>query len=76
VDFLINNAGVMNCPPTATKDGLEAQMGINVVGHFLLAKLLLPVMQPGGRQVWLSFSAHARDGGPRIELEHWKSVLT
>ncbi|MCU0229304.1 MAG: SDR family NAD(P)-dependent oxidoreductase, partial [Bryobacterales bacterium] len=40
IDCLINNAGVMNTPPAKTEDGFEIQMGTNVIGHFLLAKLL------------------------------------
>ena len=52
---LINNAGVMASPPTTTKQGFESQMGINVIGHFLLSKLLVDKTK---RQVWLSSSAH------------------
>lgn len=34
---LINNAGVMACPQTYTRDDLEMQIGTNHFGHFLLA---------------------------------------
>ena len=66
IDCLINNAGVMNTPPGKTKDGFETQMGINVIGHFLLAKILVDITK---RQVWLSSKGHIRFGAPRIDLE-------
>jgi NAD(P)-dependent dehydrogenase (short-subunit alcohol dehydrogenase family) len=52
---LVCNAGVMATPPGITKQGFEQQFGINVIGHFLLAKLLV---DKTSRQVWLSSSAH------------------
>lgn len=41
LDVLINNAGVMRCPQTVTEDGIEMQLGVNHMGHFLLTNLLL-----------------------------------
>lgn len=66
IDCLINNAGVMFTPPGKTKDGFEVQFGTNVIGHFLLAKLLVDITK---RQVWLSSKGHTRLGSPRIDFD-------
>lgn len=61
LDCVMLNAGVMNTPPGKTSDGFEVQMGTNVVGHFLLAKLLASRTR---RQVWLSSTGHLLTGDP------------
>ena len=66
IDCLVNNAGVMRTPPGKTKDGFETQMGVNVIGHFLLAKLLVDITI---RQVWLSSKGHIRYGAPGIDYD-------
>ena len=66
IDCLLNNAGVMFTPPGKTNDGFETQFGTNVIGHFLLTKLLVDITK---RQVWLSSKGHTRLGAPRIDLD-------
>ncbi|KAL7755547.1 hypothetical protein ACKLNR_014645 [Fusarium oxysporum f. sp. zingiberi] len=65
---LLNNAGIMDHPEGLTKDGYELQSGTNFLGHALLIRLLLPIMQrtalqtgPGDvRIVSLTSGSHAR----------------
>lgn len=69
VDVLINNAGIMMTPPWTTKQGYEAQWGINVVGHAQLTKHLLGRVTD--RVVTISSIAHQRG---RIIPESWRSL--
>lgn len=43
--ILINNAGVMACPRSQTRDGFELQIGTNHLGHFLLTNLMMDLLQ-------------------------------
>ncbi|KAK3348855.1 hypothetical protein B0T25DRAFT_546660 [Lasiosphaeria hispida] len=45
LDILMLNAGIMATPAGLTKEGYEIQFGTNHVGHALLTKLLLPLLQ-------------------------------
>lgn len=45
LDVLVNNAGIMAVPAALTADGYEIQFGTNYMGHFLLTKLLLPLLE-------------------------------
>jgi len=60
VHILVNNAGVMACPPGRTRDGFELQFGTNHLGHFLFTCLLLPALLAAApaRVVNLSSAAH------------------
>lgn len=43
--MLINNAGVMRCKKSLTKEGIETHLGVNHMGHFLLTHLLLDYLK-------------------------------
>lgn len=45
LDCLINNAGIMVPPHSYTPDGFESQFQVNYLSHYLLTRLLVPVMQ-------------------------------
>lgn len=57
---LINNAGVMFCPLERTKEGLEAQLGTNHLGHFVLTARLMQNVLAGSpaRIINLSSGGH------------------
>lgn len=62
IDVLINNAGVMACPPGKTVDGFETQFGTNHLGHFALTARLSPAILAGDapRVVTLTSAGHSR----------------
>lgn len=55
IDLLINNAGVSELALTRTADGFESDFGVNHLGHFALANLLLE--QVTGRIVTVASQA-------------------
>lgn len=51
LDILILNAGIMGSPPARISSGHEIHLGTNHVGHFLLTRLLLPLMERTAQSV-------------------------
>ena len=47
-DVLINNAGLMKCRRTVTAEGIESQLGVNHMGHYLLTDLLRQSLAQAG----------------------------
>lgn len=45
IDILCNNAGIMGFNDQATADGYDIQMQVNHLGHFLLTRMLLPLVE-------------------------------
>jgi len=64
VDVLINNAGVLGVPHAVTPEGVEMHFATNYLGHFLLTRLLLPLITD--RVVVVSSREH-RSG--RLDLD-------
>lgn len=80
LDILMCNAGIMALAPGRTVDGYEVQFGTNHLGHALLIRNLLPLLEktarePGGdaRIVLLSSSGHAMHPGKGIEFENLRT---
>jgi NAD(P)-dependent dehydrogenase (short-subunit alcohol dehydrogenase family) len=74
IDLLINNAGVMFTPKTATKDGFELQFGTNHLGHFAFTGLLLDrvLAAPGSRVVTVSSTGHRLIDAIRFDDLQWE----
>lgn len=74
LDMLILNAGVMAPDFGLTADGLETQIGTNHFGHFLLVKLLIPVIESSkARVVHVSSVAHRFTYPEGIRFESFSS---
>lgn len=60
IHLLVNNAGIMACPKSLSKDGYELQFATNHLGHFLFTLLLLPriIKSAPARIVMVSSTAH------------------
>jgi NAD(P)-dependent dehydrogenase (short-subunit alcohol dehydrogenase family) len=73
VHVLMNNAGVMFTPFSRTEDGFEMQFGTNHLGHFELARMLLPQLEAadGARVVNLSSEGH-RLGDIDLDNPNWE----
>jgi NAD(P)-dependent dehydrogenase (short-subunit alcohol dehydrogenase family) len=74
IDLLIDNAGVMTPPKSATKDGFELQFGTNHLGHFAFTNLLLDrvLAAPGSRVVTVSSQGHRFVRGIRFDDLQWE----
>lgn len=70
LDVLINNAGVMHVPQSATADGFETQFGVDHLGPFALTNLLLPHITD--RVVTISSVLH-RAGVIDLDDLNWQS---
>lgn len=73
LDCLILNAGVMACPEMRTADGFEYQLGVNHLGHFLLAGMLAPLMVRTGRPARVVSLASAAHLGGHINFDDLQS---
>lgn len=68
IDLLINNAGVMACPYGETAEGFEMQFGTNHLGHFLLTKELMPLIEQGDHPRIVNLSSRGHHFAP-VDLD-------
>ena len=64
--ILVNNAGVMACPPAKTADGFELQFGSNHLGHFVMTCLLAPALCQGAPSRVASVSSRGHHMSPVV----------
>lgn len=67
IDLLVNNAGIMIPPKSATADGFELQMGTNHLGHFAWSARLWPVLKASDARV-VTVSSLAHTGANGVDL--------
>ena len=63
LDLLVNNAGIMQTPPSRTVDGYELQFATNHLGHFALTGLLLETLGRGDTPRVVTVSSNEHKGG-------------
>jgi NAD(P)-dependent dehydrogenase (short-subunit alcohol dehydrogenase family) len=75
---LVCNAGLQNVgAPARTAEGYETTFAVNHLGHYLLARLLLPAMTPSARIVFVSSGTHdpaQKSGLPEPRYESAEAV--
>lgn len=69
LDLLVNNAGVMGIPRQSTADGLEMQLGVNHLGHFVLTRHLLPALLSATAGRVVSVTSFARYIGRAVRAD-------
>lgn len=67
LDYLFNNAGVMDQPYGTTEDGFELHFGINHLGHFALTGQLLPLLLSSSSRIITMSSFMHRFGSIKLD---------
>ena len=68
LDVLLNNAGIMGTPYGVTRDGFEAQIGTNHLGHFALTGRLLSALKRTPRSRVVTAAAYENILGSRRRI--------
>lgn len=58
IDVLILNAGIQNVTDAKSADGFELSFAVNHLAHYLMLRLLLDRMAPGGRIILTASGTH------------------
>lgn len=76
IDVLMNNAGVMGPDFSLTSQGIESQMAINHLGHFLLTSLLWENLEQAAepRVISLSSTVHRRGKLSNADQDELKGI--
>ncbi len=69
LDGIMANAGIMALPSLQQLRGVERQLAVNHIGHFVLVNALVPNLAADGRVVILSSGAH-RMADQGLELDN------
>lgn len=74
INVLINNAGSAFLEKQFSKDGFEMTFALNHLGHFLLTKSLMPLLQKGhARIINVSSEAH-KNAEPNFDDLKWEHI--
>jgi NAD(P)-dependent dehydrogenase (short-subunit alcohol dehydrogenase family) len=77
IDILVNNAGVMNLPDRIlSEDGIEMQLAINHIGHFLFTCLIMPKLIKGaeGRPKGSTRIINISSGAATVACMRWSDI--
>src|SRR5258706_724852 len=64
--IMVDNAGVMACPPMKTADSFDLQFGSNHLGHFLATCLLVPALRAAAPSRVVSVSSRGHHMSPVV----------
>lgn len=67
IDALVFNAGIQNVTDAKSADGFELSFAVNHLAHYLMIRLLLDRMAPGGRIILTSSGTHDPEEKTGIE---------
>jgi retinol dehydrogenase 14 len=72
LDVLINNAGIYMLERKVSRDGFEMTLAVNHLAHFLLIKMLLPLLKKSAAPRVVTVSSMVHTSG-RIDFDNFNS---
>lgn len=72
--IICNAGGQSVAVPTRTAEGYETTFGVNHLGHYLLARLMLPDLAPGGRITFVASNTHDPKEKTGMPAPHYESA--